>query len=476
MNKKLELTITIDFGSTYTKVAAFDLESERLISAAQSKTTVDTDITTGLHKALDRLAGQISHTPCEIKRMLASSSAAGGLQMVAIGLTKALTTKAAQEAVLGAGAKLIGTYSFRLTQEDVAEIEEKAPDIILLAGGTDGGNEKNVIHNAAILSDSAIQAPIIVAGNRNASLQVETILREKGKRYFVSRNIMPELNTLNIAPTQQIIREIFINQITEAKGLNRAHKLVGDIIMPTPSAVLKAAELLSKGTPEEPGIGDLLVVDIGGATTDIHSIGAGHPADAATILKGLPEPHEKRTVEGDLGIRFNADSILEQVGMDALLGKRIELGYQPASESEIADYIEKISQNVEYLPSGTFESSLDICLSNKAVEIASCRHAGVIETMSSPTGSYKVQRGKDLSGFTAVIGTGGILAKSLNPETIMKAALYNHQYGEKLLPVSPSFLIDSQYILHSIGLLEAVSPTKALRILKKNLRQCLSSN
>ena len=472
MKERLELTVTIDFGSTFTKVAAFDLNAERLIAVAQSKTTVSTDITNGLNKALEELDKTISPVKYSITRMMASSSAAGGLKMAAIGLTKALTTKAAQEAVLGAGAKLNGTYSFRLNPEDLVEIEGKAPDIILLAGGTDGGNEKNILYNAHMLSNSRIKAPIIIAGNRNACQQVESILKIKGKQCLSTKNIMPELDTLNIQPTQTIIRELFIKQITNAKGLNRARSLTGDIIMPTPSAVLKAAELLSKGTSEEPGIGDLLLVDIGGATIDIHSVGAGLPSDVSTILKGLPEPLEKRTVEGDLGIRFNADSILEHIGIGALVSKIVDVDGEAPTSATIDEYIGKITQNVEYIPAHAKESVIDTCLASKALEIASYRHAGTIESMNSPTGSYKVQRGKDLTKFPTIIGTGGILAKSTAPETILKATLYNHHYPEKLLPVSPLVSLDSNYILHSIGLLESLSSSKALRIIKKSLSNC----
>lgn len=470
MNNHKNLTVTIDFGSTYTKVAAFDLDSEQLVAAAQSKTTVHNDITCGLDKALNTLKKQLAPAKYDISQMMASSSAAGGLQMVAIGLTKALTTKAAQEAVLGAGAKLTGTYSFRLNAEDIVGIEEKTPDIILLAGGTDGGNEKNIVHNANMLSKSAIKAPIIVAGNRNASKEVGAIFQKSGKTFYQSQNIMPELNTLNIAPTQEIIRELFIKRITDAKGLNKARALIGDIIMPTPSAVLTGAALLSEGTSEEPGLGDLLVVDIGGATTDIHSVGKGLPMDAGTIQKGLPEPFAKRTVEGDLGIRFNADAIVDHVGAERILEKLSEFNGKPCPRHIFDDYVEKVSNNVDYLPTADHESLIDICLANQAVEIASRRHAGTLETVTSLAGNFKVQRGKDLTGFSTIVGTGGILAKCATPGKILEAVLFSKEYSEKLLPINPVYLYDADYILHSAGLLESISPSKALRILKKYLR------
>ena len=47
--------LLIDFGSTYTKLTAVDVESEKLLATAASYTTVSTDINEGLHKALAKL-------------------------------------------------------------------------------------------------------------------------------------------------------------------------------------------------------------------------------------------------------------------------------------------------------------------------------------------------------------------------------------------------------------------------------------
>ena len=124
------LTLAVDFGSTYTKVVAFDLPREELAGASYAKSTVDTDLTIGLNSALERLRTAIGRERFDIDKILATSSAAGGLCIVATGLVKTLTTKAAEEAALGAGAKLVGTYSYGLSADDVKEIEKKAPDLV----------------------------------------------------------------------------------------------------------------------------------------------------------------------------------------------------------------------------------------------------------------------------------------------------------------------------------------------------------
>ncbi len=463
----MQLTLSIDFGSTYTKIAAFNLEDETLAAVAQAETTVDSNIVTGLDNALAQLKTVIKEKNFQIEHMLSSSSAAGGLRMIAVGLTKALTTKAAQEAVLGAGAKLIATYSHKLTPGETREIETKAPDLLLLSGGTDGGNEESIVQNAHALAKSSLQCPIIVAGNKSAAPFVRDILENAGKYTEAVENILPDLDRLNIEPARNTIREIFIRRITHAKGLDKAKEIVGDIIMPTPMAVLKGAALLGNGTGDEDGWGDLLVVDVGGATTDVHSIGQGHPAHSDTILKGLPEPYDKRTVEGDLGIRYNAPSILEKAGENEIL-KKVE--DNTTINTDLETYTTYLSTHTAHVPRNREEILIDLALARTAVEIAVGRHAGRIEELYFPTGKVKVQYGKDLTGFNRIVGTGGILAHGPEPYKILNAACFNPSNPQALCPQSPVFYVDKDYILFAGGLLSEIAPYKALRIMKKYLK------
>ena len=136
--------LLVDFGSTYTKATAVEAESGQLLGTAQSYTTVEQDISLGLEKALAELRGQTG--AIEYEKRYACSSAAGGLRMIASGLVPSLTSEAAKRAALGAGAKVIRTYAYELTEDDTAEIAALAPDILLLCGGTDGGNSACALH------------------------------------------------------------------------------------------------------------------------------------------------------------------------------------------------------------------------------------------------------------------------------------------------------------------------------------------
>ena len=100
----MSFALLIDFGSTYTKLRAVDLAGCTLAATAQGPSTVTTDVNLGLDAALEQLAERLGGLP-RFRHRLASSSAAGGLRMVTVGLVRELTAEAARQAALGAGAR-----------------------------------------------------------------------------------------------------------------------------------------------------------------------------------------------------------------------------------------------------------------------------------------------------------------------------------------------------------------------------------
>ncbi|MFC2069875.1 methylaspartate mutase accessory protein GlmL [Chloroflexota bacterium] len=451
------IRLLIDFGSTFTKVVAVDLDKEEILSAIRIPSTVDTDITLALDEALKLIANSTGIGDLEKKEALACSSAAGGLRMVCAGFVPDLTSKAANHAALGAGAKVIGCYSYKLTQKEVDEIESASPDIVLISGGTDGGDEQVIIHNADMFSrtDSGI-SNIIIAGNKTTYDDIRSIFNGSGKNVIYTKNVMPEIGVLDVVPCNKEIRELFMKNIIEAKGIARAKAIIKDVIMPTPSAVMEAAKLIANGFGDDTGLGELIVIDPGGATTDVHSIAYGHPSRGDTIVVGLPEPYEKRTVEGDLGIRHNIDTLLELIegnktppNFNAIV-QRFHEGEIPVTEEEIA---------------------CQFLLSSLMVEVAMDRHAGKIEVINTPTGEKLIQHGKDLTGIRTIIGTGGPIVFSKNPREILEGVRFRENNAFTLKPKDPGFFIDEHYILYAVGLLSQVEPTKALNIARKYLKQ-----
>lgn len=459
----MSLALLIDFGSTYTKLRAVDLAAARVIGSAQGPSTVTTDVNRGLDAALAALERQLGKLPSFSYR-LASSSAAGGLRMVTVGLVRELTAEAARQAALGAGAKLVASYAYRLTGGDATRIVEAKPDILLLCGGTDGGNREVILHNAAVLAGSAVACPIIVAGNRDTTEEIVALLDAAGKSARAATNVMPALDRLEIDAARAAIRDVFMQRIVHAKGIDRASARFDAVLMPTPAAVLEGARLLADGAPGRTGRGPLLVVDPGGATTDVHSIGSGEPAEPGVIHYGLPEPYAKRTVEGDLGMRHNAATIVDAVGLEALAADaRVAVAAAAAG-------VARVESDIEALPENDIEIRLDEALVRAAVRIAVTRHAGTQETVYTAQGPVQVQRGKDLGRVGLVIGTGGAIVHARDPAAILTVAQADAAAPQSLRPRAARLAVDTHYLLYAAGLLAQVEPAAAFDIADRHLR------
>ena len=452
--------LLIDFGSTYTKLTSVDVEAEEILGTAASFTTIQTDINDGLENALRLLeekTGRLSY-----EATYACSSAAGGLRMIASGLVPELTGEAAKLASLGAGAKVAAVYAFELLEEDLEDIVAAKPDIFLLVGGTDGGNTACILHNARMLAQIKPEFPVVIAGNRTAARQCQKIL--EGCETYICPNVMPKFGVLNIEPTQKQIREIFLNRIIKAKGLSKAAALLSDIMMPTPSAVLQAMELLAQGCDGEQGIGDLVAVDVGGATTDVYSIADGMPEHMNTVYKGLPEPYAKRTVEGDIGMRYSIQGILEAAGESRI--SRLSGLSVPRVQALVAD----LRENTDKVPEGGDDlEALDFALASCAIEEAVRRHAGTISETYTMMGQTFVQEGKNLTNVKQIVVTGGSLIHTRRTAEIAAHACYSPSQPDSLRPRAASVWVDRTYILAAMGLLSSYYPQTALRIMKKEL-------
>jgi uncharacterized protein (TIGR01319 family) len=459
----LNAYLLIDFGSTYTKLTAVDIENEEILATAKDITTVETDIMLGFNKAFEALNNKLQGKNVNFIEKFACSSAAGGLKMIAIGLVPDLTAEAAKRAALGAGARVLKVYSYDLTHKEVEEIKNSKLDIILLAGGTDGGNKECILHNARVLAESGIKLPIVVAGNKVVSDEIEEIFNSAGMYFRMTENVMPKLNILNVEPAREEIRKIFMDKIIEAKGMKSAESFINGILMPTPAAVLKAARALSEGTDKEEGIGDLVVVDIGGATTDVHSLSDGEPTKPGVTMRGLQEPFAKRTVEGDLGMRYSAVSLWEAAGTRKLQR------YLDDNTINVEKNCELRSENIKMVPQNEFEVKFDEAMAKVATEIAMERHVGTIESMYTPMGVVYTQIGKDLLETKYMIGTGGVLVHSDDPAEILKAGKFDKANPTSLKPEHPEYLLDKTYILSAMGLLAEDYPDMAVRIMKKYL-------
>jgi uncharacterized protein (TIGR01319 family) len=460
--------LLIDFGSTFTKGVMFNLDTEEVVALARVPSTVDTDVRDGFNNLMAELEDQTSSTIVDQSIKLACSSAAGGLRMVIVGLIPDLTVEAGKKAALNAGAKVVGAFAGILCNDDMRKINNLTPDLILLAGGSDGGNKEVIIENSQKLSLSDLKIPVIVVGNKNANEICSMNFRNAGKEAMITENVMPSVDKLNIEPARKAIRELFIKKIINAKGINKI-KERADILMPTPDAVLQAVSLISNGTPEEEGLGEIMTIDVGGATTDVYSVASGSPTTPNVIIKGLPEPLIKRTVEGDIGVRHNAMSILEIVGAKNFL-KEIKQVFPDNNYNEgtIINYCKKLTQNSDYIPKSILGKAIDLILIKYAVRIGIKRHVGSLQSTYIPgIGESFIQTGKDLRNLRLVIGSGGAITSSPEPLKILQELIFNKKEPTSLKPYNPIFMLDGKYIMFSLGLLSNKYPNKVIRMAKK---------
>ena len=222
-------------------------------------------------------------------------------------------------------------------------------------------------------------------------------------------------------------------------------------------------ELLSEGWEDHPGIGELVAVDLGGATTDVYSIADGNPANIGTVMKGLKEPYSKRSVEGDIGMRYSVHGILEAAG-----DRKLSL-LSGINRKRVAELVDFLGSHTDYIPDNEEMEKMDFALACGAVETAVSRHAGTLEQVYTPTGLTFLQSGKDLRSVKYVVATGGALIHAKNVREIAGKALYDPQTPESLRPENAKILIDDKYILAAMGLLSQYYPLAALEIMKKEI-------
>ena len=203
-----------------------------------------------------------------------------------------------------------------------------------------------------------------------------------------------------------------------------------------------------------------MVLDIGGATTDMYSIcSASKRSDV--IISGLEEPFAKRTVEGDLGMRYSAPGIIR-----SLTQREIDF-INHEKNVDIEDEVKRRYNDVKCLPESEHDEFIDQFLAEVCAYRSMYRHVGRIEEVYTPMGKVFHQVGKDLTGIEYVIGTGGVIINSKNKESILLRTTNILHNSAELRPNDPTFLYDQKYIMAAMGLLAQKYPLLALRIMKK---------
>jgi len=444
-----------EIGSTTTVLTAFQLGGigkPKIVAQAEHWTTINEgNVIIGIENALKKMQEKLGEE-LSWGKFAATSSAAGGLKMTVHGLVYDMTVRAAREAALGAGAVIKYITAGKMDEFHLRKIVSVQPKLILLAGGVDYGESETVIHNAKLLAKLELDVPIIYAGNAAAAEHVEEIFSSAGKKVYVTENVYPRIDYLNVEPTRSIIKEVFAEHIVRAPGMEKIKNMVNYNIVPTPAAVMTTTELIYEN------YGDCLTLDIGGATTDVDSVTDGTPEIQEMLTS--PEPFAKRTVEGDLGLFVNAHNVIEMMGEENL-------------RREFSDYDELVSRISPY-PKFERDEYFISKLATFCIQQGIRRHAGSKKHLYTPTGRKTIAEGKDLTAIKSIFGTGGFLSRS----RFAKDSLESVRHLAKLHPMEllPSedvrFFRDKHYIFAAIGLIAGqIDRTLAQELLKFDIEE-----
>ncbi|WP_404392025.1 glutamate mutase L [Humibacillus xanthopallidus] len=436
--------LAVDFGSTFTKGVLLADDGAVLGTAAT--------VTTGTQRRGDILDGYR-----ELRRALevadgvavhACSSAGGGLRLAVVGYERTVTAQAGHRVGLSAGAKVVHVAAGELSTDDAAAVRAARPDMVLLVGGTDGGNADVLLHNAARLAKVAIgghgdhAVPVVVAGNVDAREEAASLLRATGRPVVLADNVLPQIGVIAPESARAAIRAAFLRHVIGGKGLSRDPAFGAMVEAATPDVVLRGVEVLAAVE----GGGDVLVVDIGGATTDVYSCLTPEGEDA-TLRKDVVAPlWHARTVEGDLGMRWNAVHVIEAAEAEHLLDA------SPDTDA-LRAYAVRVHERPDSLPVDDAERALDLELARLAALVAVRRHARPAQPTESP---------RPLANVTTLIGSGGVLrhADEAGRSRVLGAVLADHAGGWKV-PRAASATVDTAYLLFAVGLLADRKPELA---------------
>ncbi len=444
--------LVAEIGSTTTVVNAFTgmgTAEPRLAGQGFAPTTVaEGDVTTGLNGALNDLKKHLKTTDLSWGRFLASSSAAGGLRMTVHGLVYDMTVRAAKEAALGAGANIHQVTAGRMRRTDLKKLVEIRPNIIMIAGGVDYGERDTALDNACLIAELNLNIPVIYAGNIQNHDEIREIFAENGSKLYIVDNVYPSIDRMEVLPARKVIQQVFEEHIVHAPGMEKIRSLVDGHVIPTPGAVMDATGFLKKE------LGDLITFDVGGATTDVHSVTDG--SEEINRIQIYPEPDSKRTVEGDLGVFVNRMNVFE-------LSDKKRLTLKTGIDE---DKLEAAVTALKAVPHTDQETSIVRELAYTALKIALHRHAGKYRDSFASGGKKTVAMGRDLTALKYIVGTGGALTRLGVGVALIEEVFSNGNKYDLLPPALPKVLIDKTYIMASLGVLSSELPDDAALLFK----------
>lgn len=471
--------LATDCGSTTTKAILIERRDDgyRLIARGEAPTTVEApfeDVTRGVLNAVrevEELAGRrlldgdLILTPMQhgagVDLYVTTSSAGGGLQMMVSGLVLQMTGESAQRAALGAGAIVMDVIALndgRRPHEKIQLLRQLRPDMILLSGGTDGGDVRRVAEIAEILVAAGPTArlgagyrlPVVYAGNEGAAGVVRELLDSRTALKVVA-NLRPALERENLRPARDAIHELFMEHVmAHAPGYRRLMTWSPVPVMPTPAAVGLMIERVAQRDRLS-----VLGVDIGGATTDVFSVFRG--------TEGEPAFH--RTVSANLGMSYSIANVMAEAGLENIL-RWVPF---PVEESTLRNRIRNKMIRPTTIPQTLEDLLIEQAIAREALRLAFEQHRtlavglkGVQQERTISDALSQSARGAsvvDLLELGLIVGSGGVLSHA--PRRVQAALMM----VDAFLPEGLTLLaVDSIFMAPQLGVLSTVHEQAASEV------------
>lgn len=337
-------TVCLDVGSTWTK-AVLVRHDGALVGFAEHPTTT-ADVLTGVDAAV-RAVSAVEHGGDRGEPdLLACSSAGGGLRLAVVGSEMLASTEAGHRVACSAGACVVHVHAGPLDASDVRRLRSARPAVLLLLGGSDGDDPSELLHNAGRLAGARVRCPIVLAANASARDDALALLRATGRTVVACDNALPRRGEIVPEPARAALARLYRRHTVGGRGPAVAPRFRRLIRVPTSDAVARATVELARIVG-----GRVLVVDVGCATTDVHSAQGG---------AGV------RTVEGDLGVRAAAEGVL--------MGAQAEGIVDPVEADLLTPTVARMAGEVGYLPSDPGGAAEDRRIAALAAVVAARRH------------------------------------------------------------------------------------------------------
>lgn len=437
--------VCVDFGSTWTKAAHIDLATGELLGTVSRPTTM-----AEVMDAYDACRAMLvdADARAATAEVLACSSAGGGLRVAVVGNESLVTAEAGRRVALSSGGRVVAVVAMADggacgTERGLQRtLGLTRPDLVLLTGGTDGGNSEVLLRAAGALAEAADAGswcgPVVVAGNVEARREVGRLLDTVALPHVLTDNVLPRIGVLEPAGARAAVRAMFLQHVIGGKGLSARPEFRAMVRGATPDVVLTGVELVAEVLGPEAG--DVVVVDVGGATTDVHSVVRPDPEHGDLGHEVVAVTPVTRTVEGDLGLRWSAPSTVA-AGLDG----------RDEALRELVEAARHRHDHPGWLPQTDEECEIDERIARTAVELALQRH------VRRPGAA-----GVDLRRVGLVIGSGGILRHG-RPGVAGRVLSWPRATGWQL-PEAPRVTVDRDYLLAPVGLLAAAYPDAARRL------------